>query len=50
MGVVRIDDGLEEEINNLIAKGENRFRYPSKTAFLNILIHEHFVSLSKKKK
>ncbi|HII71571.1 TPA: hypothetical protein HA265_02340 [Candidatus Woesearchaeota archaeon] len=50
MGVVRIDDSLEKEIGAFIKKEENRFRYPSKTAFLNVVIHEHLSSLKKQKK
>jgi hypothetical protein len=50
MGVVRIDDALEKEIESLIKKEENRFRYPSKTAFLNVLVHEHLSAQKGKQK
>lgn len=48
MGVVRIDDSLEQEIETLLRRDENRFRYPSKTAFLNIILHEHLLKERKK--
>lgn len=44
MGVVRIDDSLDKEIDSLIKRPKNRFRYPSKSAFLNIIINEHLES------
>ena len=47
MGVVRIDDSLDKEIEAILKKPENRYRYPSKTILLNIIIHEH---LQKQKK
>jgi hypothetical protein len=50
MGVVRIDDGLEKDIEALLSKSENRFKYPSKTAFLNIMISDYLNSQKKKKK
>jgi len=50
VGVVRIDDGLEKEIEELIARSENKFKYPSKTAFLNIIINDNLSKLSKSKK
>jgi hypothetical protein len=49
MGVVRIDDGLEKDIEELIKRSENRFKYPSKTAFLNIILSD-YLSAKKKKK
>jgi hypothetical protein len=48
MGVVRIDDALEQEIETLLKRDENRFRYPSKTAFLNIILHERLLKERKK--
>ncbi|MBU2561087.1 MAG: hypothetical protein KKD17_02235 [Nanoarchaeota archaeon] len=50
MGVVRIDDKLEKQIEELIKKDENKYRYPSKTTFLNILIHERMLEIDKKTK
>jgi len=50
MGVVRIDDELEKEIAEIMKKPENRFKYPSKTVFLNIIIHEHLQKIKKKRK
>ncbi|MBW2964038.1 hypothetical protein KY363_01135 [Candidatus Woesearchaeota archaeon] len=44
MGVVRIDDSLDKEIDSLIKSPENRFRYPSKSAFLNIIINDYLES------
>ena len=44
MGVVRIDDALEKEIAGFIRRPENRYRYPSKSTFLNIIINDFFVS------
>jgi hypothetical protein len=49
MGVVRIDDGLEKDIEALLSKSENRFRYPSKTAFLNIIINDYLNAKKKRK-
>ncbi|MBW2971952.1 hypothetical protein KY359_02850 [Candidatus Woesearchaeota archaeon] len=49
MGVVRIDDKLEKDIESLIKKDENRYRYPSKTAFLNMIIHERLLEMKKRK-
>jgi hypothetical protein len=49
MGVVRIDDGLEKDIEALLSRPENRFKYPSKTAFLNIIINEYLNSKKKRK-
>ena len=49
MGVVRIDDELEKEIELILKKAENKYRFPSKTTFLNILIHEHLLELKRKK-
>ncbi len=48
MGVVRIDDELEKEIEALIKRRENRFKYPSKSAFLNVIINDHLVRQKKK--
>ncbi|MBN1544029.1 hypothetical protein JW898_01050 [Candidatus Woesearchaeota archaeon] len=45
MGVVRIDDMLEKQVEELIKKDENRYKYPSKTAFLNMIIHERLLEL-----
>jgi hypothetical protein len=50
MGVVRIDDELEQEIAEFIKKKENRYKYPSKSAFLNIIINDYFVSQKSKSK
>jgi hypothetical protein len=47
MGVVRIDDELEKQIAELIKKAENKYRYPSKTTFLNIIIHERLQEMKK---
>jgi len=50
MGVVRIDDGLEKEIEDILKRDENRFKYPSKTAFLNVIINDRIIALKKEKK
>lgn len=50
MGVVRIDDELEREVELILARAENRYRYPSKTAFLNVVLHEHLMGLKGKKR
>ena len=47
MGVVRIDDYLEKEIEKIIKTDENRFRYPSKTTFLNIIINDYLTKKSR---
>ncbi len=49
MGVVRIDDELEKEISDILKRPENKYKFPSKTTFLNVLIHEHILELKKKK-
>ena len=45
MGVVRIDDELEREIEQILKRPENKYKFPSKTTFLNVLIHEHILQL-----
>ena len=50
MGVVRIDDELERDIEELRKKEENRYKYPCKTTFLNIIIHERLLEMKKKQK
>lgn len=50
MGVVRIDDGLDKEIETILKRPENRYRYPSKTILLNVIIHEHLQKQDKKEK
>ncbi len=42
MGVVRIDDALEKEIAQFIKRTENKYKYPSKSNFLNIIINDFF--------
>ncbi|MFC1741165.1 hypothetical protein ACFL3V_01370 [Nanoarchaeota archaeon] len=42
MGVVRIDNALEKEIAAFIKRQDNKYRYPSKSAFLNIMINDYF--------
>ena len=49
MGVVRIDDDLEKEIEQILKRPENKYKFPSKTTFLNVLIHEHILDMSKRK-
>ena len=49
MGVVRIDDELEKEIEEILKRPENRYRYPSKTILLNIIIHDYLQRLKKKR-
>ncbi len=49
MGVVRIDDALEKEIEAILKRPENRYKYPSKTILLNIIIDEHLNKLGKKR-
>ena len=50
MAVVRIDDELLEEIRKFIGKEENRYKYPSVTAFLNVLVYEKMHKLNGRKK
>ncbi len=50
MGVVRIDNKLDREIEKLLKKEANRYKYPSKSAFLNIILHEKLLELDKKTK
>jgi hypothetical protein len=50
MGVVRIDDALEKEIAAFIKRPENRYRYPSKSIFLNIIINDYFTELKSRSK
>ncbi|MBW2967536.1 hypothetical protein KY362_03550 [Candidatus Woesearchaeota archaeon] len=50
MGVVRIDDELDKQIESLLKKEENRYRFPSKTTFLNVVLHEHLLSIKKERK
>ena len=47
MGVVRIDDRLERDIGKLLKKEENKYKYPSKSAFLNIIIYEKLLAMDK---
>ena len=49
MGVVRIDDELEKEIEEILKRPENRYRYPSKTILLNIIINDYLQRLKKKR-
>lgn len=49
MGVVRIDDALEKEIEAILKKPENKYKYPSKTILLNIIIDEHLQKMKKKR-
>ena len=48
MGVVRIDDELDRMIEEILKRPENRYRYPSKTILLNVIIHEHLQKQKKK--
>lgn len=47
MGVVRIDDELDRQIESILKLDENKYRYPSKTTFLNIVLHEHLLRIKK---
>jgi hypothetical protein len=49
VGVVRIDDGLDREIESLLQKEENKYRYPSKTTLLNIIVHEYLLKIKQKR-
>lgn len=46
MAVVRINDELLREIKKFIEKEENRYTYPSVTAFLNVLVYEKIRELN----
>ncbi|MBW2996841.1 hypothetical protein KY349_00705 [Candidatus Woesearchaeota archaeon] len=50
MGVVRIDDNLDKEIEAILKRPENKYKYPSKTILLNMIIHEHLQKQKKKGK
>lgn len=50
MGVVRIDDELDREVESILKKPENRYRYPSKTILLNVMIDEYLRKLGKKRR
>ncbi len=50
MAVVRIDDELLMEIKKFIEKEENRYKYPSVTAFLNMFIYEKMKELNNNKR
>ncbi|MCK4729903.1 MAG: hypothetical protein KAT28_01150 [Candidatus Aenigmarchaeota archaeon] len=40
MGVVRVDDKLQKDIQKWIKKNGNKYQYPSITAFINNAIYE----------
>ena len=48
MGVVRIDNELDKAIDKILKKPENKYRYPSKTAFLNIILNDYLIKEAKK--
>lgn len=50
MAVVRIDDKLLREIKGFVEREENRYKYPSVSAFLNLVIYEKMHEISEKKK
>jgi hypothetical protein len=50
VGVVRIDDALDKEVEAILQREENRYRYPSKTTLLNIIVHEYLLKLKEKKR
>ena len=50
MGVVRIDDTLDKEIESILKRPENKYKYPSKTILLNIILDEHIQKMKKRGK
>jgi len=40
MGIVRIDNELQKEIIEFIKKKENKYHYPSISAFINLAVYE----------
>ena len=40
MGIVRIDDKLQKEIQEWIKKNGNKYQHPSITSFINSAIYE----------
>lgn len=48
MGVVRIDDELDNEIEKILRRPENKYKYPSKTNLLNVIVHEYLRRGAKK--
>ncbi|MBI2972072.1 MAG: hypothetical protein HYY37_06640 [Candidatus Aenigmarchaeota archaeon] len=49
MAVVRLDDHLLEEIKKFLEKDDNKYRYPSVSAFLNFLVYEKMKELNGKR-
>ena len=46
MGVVRIDDNLKKQIQDYINIGENKYQYPTISAFINNAIYEKLKRLN----
>ena len=50
MGVVRIDDKLLKEVEDFIDEDENKYKYPSVSAFINNAVYEKLTELRKDNK
>ncbi len=50
MAVVRIDEKLLKEIKKEIENGENKYQYPSVSAFVNNAVFEKLNNSNRKKK
>lgn len=40
MGVVRIDDEIQRKLEEFLGEGDNKYKYPSLTSFVNNAILE----------
>ncbi len=49
MAVVRVADKLLKEIKELLCKDENKYHYPSVSAFINYAIYEKLIEVNNKK-
>jgi len=50
MGVIRIDDKLQKEIEGWIKENGNKYQYPSISSFVNSAIYEKLKGLINVKK
>lgn len=47
MGVVRIDDKLQKEIQRFLSKDENKYKHPSMAAFINYIMSQELKKMEK---
>ena len=40
MGVVRIDDEIQKKLEEFLGEGDNKYKYPSLTSFVNNAVLE----------